>query len=82
MQTLIALRPMTYGTRRMRVGESFSAQDSHARLLVAIGRARPVDRPPPQCELAEESAAIAAEAPQDTPRRKRTYKRRDLRAEG
>jgi hypothetical protein len=69
---------MTYGPRRMRVGEVFTAQDSHARLLVSIGRARPVDRPPPQCEVLEEAALVEEPKPQ---RRKRTYKRRDMRAE-
>ena len=80
MKELIALRPMTYGPRKMRVGEVFSAQDSHARLLVSIGRARPVDRPPPQCEVLEEAALAASEDPKPK-RRKRTYKRRDMRAE-
>jgi hypothetical protein len=80
MKELIALRPMTYGPRRMRVGEVFSAQDSHARLLVAVGRARPIDRPPPQCEVLEEAALAAAQQPKGQ-RRKRTYKRRDMQAE-
>lgn len=64
---------MTYGPRRMQVGEVFSAQESHARLLVSIGRARPVDQAPPRCEVAEEATLL-------NPKR-RKYKRRDMRAE-
>lgn len=75
MKDLIALRPLTYGTRRMRPGESFSAQDSHARLLVAIGRARSVERQP--APDAEPEVTVV----EPKPKRRRTYKRRDMRAE-
>ena len=78
MKELIALRPLTYGTRRMRPGESFSALDSHARLLVAIGRARSRDAVP----VPEAAVLHEADGEEPTPkRRRRTYKRRDLRAE-
>ena len=77
MTELVAIRPLTYGTRRMRPGESFVAQDSHARLLVAIGRARVATvEPAPKKEV-----AVLLAAPEEKPKRKRAYKRRDMRAE-
>jgi hypothetical protein len=76
MKELITLRPMTYGTRRMRAGDSFSATESHARLLVALGRARNIV--PPSIPPAEPDPAVQAEVPT---KRKRTYRRRDMKAE-
>ena len=79
MTEVIALRPLTYGSRRMRAGDRFVASPAYARLMRALGNVK----------LAEQCAEIpAAQIPdmeavedQKPKRTKRTYKRRDLRAE-
>ena len=82
MTELEARRPMTYGNRRLRAGERFTATDAHARLLVALRRA--VLASPHTAAIAVEPAPIAtpdAAIEPATPRVRRVYKRRDLRPE-
>lgn len=51
MRDLIAVKPMTYATRRLLPNDRFTARaDAHARVLIAIGKARPA---PKRDELAE-----------------------------
>jgi hypothetical protein len=85
MQEVIALRPLTYGTRRMRAGDRFTASDAYARLMIAVGNVRlaqfcvetaPAGRPP-----ALLAGPVADEQEPKPKRRPRTYKRRDMRAE-
>jgi len=64
---LIATRPLTYGTRRLKAGDEFEASRAHARVLVAIKKASPVrdrvDIAPPPMKIAQkiqESVATAA----------------------
>lgn len=69
-QKIVAQRSMRYGTRMLRAGDVFEAKDRDARLLVAIGRAKPVEvviaatviEPPTE----EERAKIRAIAPSPT----------------
>lgn len=63
---LIAQHSFPYKGQRLRVGDSFDADAKLARVLITIGRAKAP-------ELAEEPAA-------DKPRR--SYRRRDMAAEG
>ena len=65
---LTANKRMTYGTRRLAVGDQFDATDKHARLLL----------------LARAAAEVLPEVKEDDeeePAKKRRYKRRDLQAE-
>lgn len=39
-KSMMATGPLTYGTRRLRSGDEFTATSRDARLLVAIGKAR------------------------------------------
>ncbi len=39
MKTMIAVKPMRYGTRRLVPCDSFDVKDNHARLLVAVKKA-------------------------------------------
>jgi hypothetical protein len=43
MQTLIALRAQRYGDRRLKQGDTFDAQDAHARLLILALAAQPAE---------------------------------------
>ena len=38
MAKMIAMKRMTYGTRRLKAGDEFTASNSHARILDAIGK--------------------------------------------
>jgi hypothetical protein len=57
MQTLIAIKPLRYGTRRMQAGDTFSATPRDARILIGIKKARDVNArdvgalPPPPAPL-------------------------------
>jgi hypothetical protein len=42
---MIAKRPMTYATRRLRAGDAFSASNANGRVLAAIGKAEIVSGP-------------------------------------
>jgi hypothetical protein len=42
-QTLNSTARMTYGTRRLIAGDTFEASRSDARVLIALGKARPVE---------------------------------------
>lgn len=82
MITLTAVKPLTYGSRRIRPGESFAATDSHARLLVALGRAVR-QMPAPVAARALEAAPAADDEPaaEAAPKTRRRYRRRDMTAE-
>jgi hypothetical protein len=76
-KTMIANRPMTYGTRRLKAGDEFTAPRRDADLLNKIGRARLVeatDKPDPldhdkdgkkggspKSEASDEMAALRSE---------------------
>jgi len=69
MQQLIARRPLRYGGRLFSAGAVFVATRTDARVLVALQSA---SLAPPQSP---------SPADDETPRPRRTYKRRDLTAE-
>ena len=75
MKALIAKRSLRYHGRPINAGERFEATVSHARVLVAIGRARYA----PAGALV--TPAIVVQTPTGSPRHRRTYQRRDMRAE-
>lgn len=53
-KTLIAQKPISYGTRRLKADDEFTAPRRDADLLVRIGRARyPDAKPAPEDELTE-----------------------------
>jgi hypothetical protein len=66
-KTMTASRSMTYGTRRLMAGEEFEASRSHARLLVALGRAEygtraiPQYPPPAKKPAGDDLAALRAQ---------------------
>lgn len=66
---LIANRSMTYMTRRLLPEEPFQAKAREARVLVAIGKARPSDAPAPAAFPEPKKAA-----PAKGPRQPRTAK--------
>ena len=66
---LTANKRMTYGTRRLAVGDEFDATDKHGRLLL-LARA-----------AAEVLPEVKEDGEDDPARQKRRYKRRDLQAE-
>jgi len=43
MPDLIATRDLRYATRALRAGDPFQASNQHARVLIAIKKARPAD---------------------------------------
>lgn len=45
-KSMIANRPMTYGTRRLKAGDGFTAASRDADLLQRLGRARYVEAEP------------------------------------
>jgi len=45
-KSMIATRPMTYGTRRLKAGDGFTAASRDADLLQRLGRARYVEAEP------------------------------------
>jgi hypothetical protein len=66
---LIATKSLAYASKRYEVGEKFEANNRDARILVAIGKAK----------LAPADAAPVED--DETKPAKRTYKRRDMKAE-
>ncbi len=90
MRKLIANKAMSFGGQSLKPGDPFDASHKHARVLVAIGKAsdRPAAVPAAPVVLpatpvsqaeTEEASAPADESPEA--KAKRTYKRRDLKAE-
>ena len=80
MTEVIALRPLTYGTRRLRAGDRFDASQPYARLMAALGHVKIAEH----CVAVSVAEALPVEQAEEDPkpkRRKRTYKRRDMRAE-
>lgn len=78
---LMARRPMTYGlpARRLKTGDLFQAPDKDARLLILTRAA--METPPPRPDPEEPDEDEPIEQPEEPPRTKRKYTRRDLRAE-
>lgn len=79
-KTLIANKPMRYAGRALKAGDSFQASGRDSRTLTLIGRASefvpaPVAKEPVKVEPVAPSKVVEEET------QKRTYKRRDLRAE-
>lgn len=64
---LIATRPLTYGTRRLKAGDPFTASRTNGRVLVAINKAK----------LATEKDAAPEEKASAAPARRRSPKRKD-----
>lgn len=63
MTRLIAVKPLTYNTRRLVPGDTFDASSGHARVFIALRKARAevaTDVPPP---AVLEAAAAATPAP-------------------
>ena len=83
MTELIAIRPFRFGDRYLRIGDNFTAPDGLARFYISVGRARPLVMTSHPPVVAVETVAVQAEDSDESKpkRRKRTYKRRDLRAE-
>ena len=67
--TLIANKPMRYGTRRLLPGDTFECAGQHSRVLIATRRAAVYDRPkveiPPIPEKVKAQVAPAASASAD-----------------
>lgn len=60
MTRLIAIKPMSYNTRRLVPGDAFEASSPHARVFVALRKARPeatTDAPPADVLAAAKKAA-------------------------
>lgn len=68
MPTLIARKPLTYATRRLRAGDEFEAEPMHARLLIAVKTAiaKPANVPaarPPQKPKAAQAKPVETPLP-------------------
>ena len=61
-QKLIAVRPLTYATRRLQAGDEFEATRSDARVLVAVNRARMMDEPREPGSLPPPPASVTKQA--------------------
>lgn len=69
---MVALKEFRYAGRQLLPGDAFEARDRDVRLLKAISNARPDD---------EAAASTEQEQKGSPPPAKRTYKRRDMKAE-
>lgn len=72
MVSLVAKKDLRYASKDMRAGDTFDASEKDAQILKAVGHA-------------EESPAAGDETTEDVlqkQRKPRTYRRRDLLAEG
>lgn len=76
---LVAIKPMRYRNVRVDPGAEFSATDRDGRLLKAIGKAK--DAPNEAAQRKEEKAEVVSEPSQVADKPKRSYKRRDMKAE-
>jgi hypothetical protein len=97
MKKLVALREVYYASKTHYVGDAFEASDQDATILVGLGKTRYEDAPPIAPQPPLQTRALQAEAtpaaqpmtttqqsalvPPAPVRKKRTYKRRDMRAE-
>lgn len=72
---LIARRKVTYANRALRPGESFEASSKDAAILTAIGAAE-------AAQSVDEPAAVESESEEPRRQRRRSYRRRDMIAEG
>ena len=70
---LIASRPFPYRGSRLNAGQEFTASRRDSRLLVAIGYATARVEPEPEPDPEPD--------PEPEPVQRRTYRRRDMRAE-
>lgn len=73
---LIALKELRYAGRQLAAGEEFDASDRDGRLLTLIGKAEVAESAIGESEPEE----VAPTTEQEQPKR-RTYRRRDMRAE-
>lgn len=69
-QKLIAVKPLTYATRRLQAGDEFEASRTDARVLVAVNRARIMDKPrepgslpPPPSAVAQRAGVVSKTSP-------------------
>ncbi|MFP4538477.1 MAG: hypothetical protein ACLFPA_09260 [Dichotomicrobium sp.] len=58
MKRMTAVKPLTYRTRRLKAGEEFEASRRDAKILTAIGKAKPV----PECKPEAAPASAPADA--------------------
>ncbi|CAH0650535.1 MULTISPECIES: hypothetical protein [Pseudomonas] len=72
---MVALKEFRYAGRQLLSGDPFEARERDVRLLEAIKNARPVN------QLDDKPAAAADEQKGSETPAKRTYKRRDMKAE-
>lgn len=92
MPKMIATAEYSYGGKLVKAGDEFMANDRDAGLLIAVSRAKlvekaddaPATQPPMTPAEIEARALKAAEAPKPEakakPKRQRTYNRRDMKA--
>jgi len=88
---LIVDKPLVYGGVRLAAGDYFEAARGHARVFVAIKKAHegvpnasrrtPSEQKEPETPSISTRALAAESEPNTAPAAKRTYRRRDLRAE-
>lgn len=80
MQVQIVEKPLKYGKRRYGIGELVEMTDKHARLFMAIGRARRPKAPRPDIPASPSlPVTIVEEVTAERPRRQ--YRRRDIKPE-
>lgn len=74
---LIAIQKHPYPSSKMRFpGDQYEASNYHARQLIAVGLAKPVEMAEP--EPAAAKAMTTESAPVPAPKQKRNYTRRDM----
>jgi hypothetical protein len=69
---MVALSGFDYDGQRLANGNEFLCYANHAKLLKIVGKARDAD---------EEKQPAKEEVKVDAPKKKRAYRRRDMRAE-
>ena len=71
---MVALKEFRHAGKQLQAGDPFDARDRDTKLLVAIKNAKLVDDEPQPDEIEQQQKALETNA-------KRTYKRRDMKAE-
>jgi len=69
---MVALKEFRYAGQQLLPGDAFEARDRDVRLLQAINNARLVDEPDASTDQEQKSSPVLS---------KRSYKRRDMKAE-
>jgi hypothetical protein len=76
---IVAVEKFDYGFRTRQPGEEFEAEEIHGKLLIQRGIARAMKAEEPAAPMTTQNTS--AIVPPMQPPSKRTYKRRDMRAE-